>query len=71
MLLALAGGSSLVDAAARVRVAVVEAATGRRPRGTAVLLQVSCYDDEQEEDVDVPTIAYSIGAGAASVSRRD
>jgi len=37
---------------------VVEAATGAPVRGAAVRLQASVYDEETEEDVEVPTIEY-------------
>ena len=50
--------------------AVVREATGKGPAagsgggggggGTTLLLQASCYDEESEEDVEVPTIAYRV-----------
>ena len=39
---------------------VVEAATGSPARSVTLLLQASCYDEDAEEDVEVPTIAYRV-----------
>lgn len=44
--------------------AAVEAATGQpQPPSATLFLQASCYDDDTEEDVEVPTIAYTVGGG--------
>lgn len=39
---------------------VVEAATNQPQSATTLLLQASCYDEESDEDVEVPTIAYRV-----------
>ena len=39
---------------------VVEDAAGTSVVGQAVSLQASCYDEEQEEDVEVPTVVYQV-----------
>lgn len=47
--------------------AAVEAATGAKPRADETLrLQVSCYDEETEEDVEMPTVAYRVLGGDAA-----
>ena len=33
-------------------------ALGTPPRGGTLFLQANCYDDDAEEDVEVPTVAY-------------
>jgi ubiquitin-activating enzyme E1 len=43
---------------------VVEMATGHPPNGETILLHASCYDEEAEEDVEVPTIAYHVQSGS-------
>ena len=49
--------------------AVVREATGRERRAEdTLLLQASCYDEESEEDVEVPTIAYRVVCETAAAS---
>jgi len=37
---------------------VISNTTGQKPRSGTIFLQANCYDDESEEDVEIPTIAY-------------
>lgn len=39
---------------------VVQAAKGAAVRSQTIRMQASCYDEEREEDVDVPVVAYRI-----------
>ena len=40
--------------------AVVQAAKGGQIRSQTIRMQASCYDEEQDEDVDVPVVAYRV-----------
>ena len=44
--------------------AVVEASAGQPVRQQRLLLQASVYDEEQDEDVEVPTISYRVALPA-------
>jgi ubiquitin-activating enzyme E1 len=39
---------------------VVGAACGLRQSARTLMLQVSCYDEDEDEDVEVPTVAYRV-----------
>ena len=37
---------------------VAEEAVGQRVADPTIFLQANCYDDDSDEDVDLPTVAY-------------
>ena len=46
---------------------VVGEATGKPPPpGATILLQASCYDEDADEDMEVPTVAYRVNPGGGA-----